>query len=269
MSVLKKIFETKAKEVGEAKSRVSLAELKNQAADSESTRGFLKALQTSTSGLALIAEVKKASPSKGIIRPNFDPAEIAKAYEDSGASALSVLTDVGYFQGSPDNIKIARRTVGLPILRKDFINDPYQVYEARAWGADAILLIVAALEDRELLDLHGLANELSLDVLVEVHTEEETERALNLGFPLIGVNNRDLGDFHTAIETSERLIPKIAPHALAVSESALETALDLDRVQTAGAKAVLIGTSFCAAPDIRTKVAEVGGGRWRPTLQSA
>jgi indole-3-glycerol phosphate synthase len=203
--------------------------------------------------------VKKASPSKGVIRADFDPEAIAAAYARAGAAALSVLTDVPHFQGSPAYLKIAREASGLPVLRKDFLYDPYQVLEARAWGADAVLLIVAALEDAQLRDLQAFAHELGMDALVEVHTAEETERALAAGCPLIGVNNRDLGDFRTSLEISDRLLPRIAPHALAVSESALETRADLDRVRAAGARAVLIGTTFCAAPDIEGKVREVMG----------
>jgi indole-3-glycerol phosphate synthase len=172
---------------------------------------------------------------------------------------LSVLTDIPHFQGAPDYLAIARTASGLPALRKDFLYDPYQLYEARAWGADAILLIVAALDDVQLRDLQALAGELGMDALVEVHTAEETDRALNIGCPLIGVNNRDLGDFRTSLTISDNLLPRIAPHALAVSESALETRADLDRVRDAGARAVLIGTTFCAAPDIESKVREVMG----------
>ena len=258
MSVLDRIFARKAEEVAIAKSRVPLADLKKMAADSEPPRGFKKALQEAP-GLALIAEVKKASPSKGVIRADFDAVEIAKTYEGAGAQCLSVLTDEHYFQGSAENLQRARAAVSLPCLRKDFLNDPYQVYEARAWGADALLLIVASLEVGQLRDLQALAKELGMDALVEVHTEEESERALGAKAQMIGVNNRNLSDFTTSLSTSERLIPMIAPHALAVSESALETRADLDRVEAAGAKAALIGTTFCAAPDIESKVKEVMG----------
>jgi len=258
LSVLDKIFAHKATEVAAAKALVSQSEIEALAAQASAPRGFLRALRSSE-GLALIAEVKKASPSKGLIRPDFDPVAIAQAYARAGASCLSVLTDVDYFQGSPENLKLAREASGLPCLRKDFLNDPYQIYEARAWGADAVLLIVASLDDAQLSDLHSLAVSLGMDVLVEVHDDLETERALRLGAPLIGVNNRNLADFKTTLEISDRLIPLIAPHALAVSESALETRADLDRVEKAGAKAVLIGTTFCASPDIEAKVREVMG----------
>lgn len=260
MSVLDKIFAHKATEVAAAKALVSQSEIEALAAHAPSPRPFLRALRKAE-GLALIAEVKKASPSKGLIRPDFDPAAIAQAYERAGASCLSVLTDVHYFQGSPENLKLAREASGLPCLRKDFLNDPYQIYEARAWGADAVLLIVASLDDAQLADLHALAVSLGMDVLVEVHDDIETDRALKLGAPLIGVNNRNLADFKTTLEISDRLIPRIAPYALAVSESALETRADLNRVEKAGAKAVLIGTTFCATPDIEAKVREVMGGK--------
>jgi indole-3-glycerol phosphate synthase len=261
LNVLERIFARKAEEVAAARRALSDTAIRNAAAAADSPRGFLRALRDAPGDLALIAEVKKASPSKGLIRPDFEPAEIGRSYARAGASALSVLTDEHYFQGSAENLRLARAASGLPCLRKDFLNDPYQIYQARAWGADAVLLIVAALEDGPLSDLHQLATELGMDVLVEVHTELETERALRLGAPLIGVNNRDLADFNTSLEISDRLIPLIAPHALAVSESALETRADLDRVRDAGARAVLIGTTFCAAPDIEGKVREVMTGR--------
>jgi indole-3-glycerol phosphate synthase len=259
MNVLDKIFAQKAEEVARAKERRPFEEIRAAAEEAGPTRGFLNALKSATTDLALIAEVKKASPSKGVIRENFDPVEIARIYEREGAHALSVLTDEQYFQGSAENLVRCREATSLPCLRKDFLNDPYQVYEARAWGADAILLIAASLNDAQMRDLYTLAKELGMDVLVEVHTEEETDRALELGFDLIGVNNRNLADFTTSIEFSERLLPKIAPHAIGVSESALDSRHDLDRVAAAGAKAVLIGTSFCASPDIGQKVREVMG----------
>ncbi|MGV3616061.1 MAG: indole-3-glycerol phosphate synthase TrpC [Fimbriimonas sp.] len=259
MSVLDRIFAVKREEVAAAKARLSQKELEGRIADADAPRGFLRALEASPDDVALIAEVKKASPSKGLIRPNFDPEAIGRVYAAAGAAALSVLTDVPHFQGAPEYLGLARAASGLPVLRKDFLDDPYQLYEARAWGADAVLLIVAALDDGQLRDLQALAWDLGMDALVEVHTEGETERALAAKCPLIGVNNRDLGDFKTSLAISDRLLPLIAPHATAVSESALETRRDLDRVRDAGARAVLIGTTFCAAPDIEGKVREVMG----------
>lgn len=259
MSALQRIFDRKREEVATAKARVSVADLHALIRDAETPRGFLRAIQQSPRGLALIAEVKKASPSQGLIRANFDAAAVAKSYESAGADCLSVLTDVDFFQGHPENLRIARRSTGLPALRKDFLYDPYQVMEARAWGADAVLLIVAMLEPNQVTDLQAQAWELGMDVLVEVHTEAEVEVALGSKSTLIGVNNRNLADFTTDIAMSERLLPMITPYATAVSESALETRADLDRVQAAGARAVLIGTSFCASPDIEAKVREVMG----------
>lgn len=257
MSVLDEIFAHKADEVASARRRISEYDLRAEARDASPTRSFLHALQNSGKELALIAEVKKASPSKGLIRANFSPGDIAEAYEQAGATALSVLTDERYFQGSAENLKIARSRTKLPCLRKDFLNTPYQIYEARAWQADAILLIVASLERNQLADLHALGQDLGMDVLVEVHDLTETQLALELGCPLIGVNNRNLKDFTVSLSISEELVPLIAPKAFAVSESALGNYEDLERVREAGAKAVLIGTSFCAAPNIEERVREV------------
>lgn len=257
MSVLKRIFEHKAEEVAAAKLRVSLRELQDLASTQPPPLGFGNRLRQTPHPIALIAEVKKASPSKGVIRPDFDPEVVARAYADAGADALSVLTDARYFQGSPENLRICRSFTNLPLLRKDFLFDPYQVYEARAWGADAVLLIVAALDDSQLTDLQKLTWELGMDALVEVHSESEADRALAAGCRMIGVNNRDLGDFTTDLAIAERLIPMLKPHALTVAESAIETHTDVERMRVAGANAVLIGTTFCAAPDIASKVREV------------
>ncbi|MDX2064701.1 MAG: indole-3-glycerol phosphate synthase TrpC [Fimbriimonadaceae bacterium] len=259
MSVLAKIFATKADEVAAAKRAVPPNELERMAADAPAPRGFTRALQRAE-GLALIAEVKRASPSMGLIRADFDPVAIAQTYVEAGAAAISVLTDVPYFQGSPDYLRQIRAAVPVPCLRKDFIADPYQVWEARAWGADAVLLIAAWLDDAALRDLRELAESLGMDALVEVHTAEETMAAISSGASLIGVNNRNLADFSTDLATSERLIPLITPYGLAVSESALASRADLDRVEAAGAKAVLIGTTFTAAPDIAAKVRQVMRG---------
>ena len=259
MSVLEEIFARKADEVVAAKLQVDFADIVAMSSDVEPPRGFKNSL-TKPVGLALIAEVKKASPSKGVIRPDFNPVEVATSYERAGAHALSVLTDEHFFQGSPENLKLAKQHTKLPCLRKDFVNDPNQVYQARAWGADAVLLIVAALSFAEISDLQGLIHELGMDALVEVHTKQEAETALELKCPLIGVNNRDLATLDTALSTSQSLLPLLADSgAVVVSESALRSRSDLDSVQAAGAKAVLIGTTFCAARDIEAKVREVMG----------
>ena len=265
MSVLNKIFAAKHEEVAAAKQGfVAVAELKAVVAETEAPRGFRLALQSSGKPLSLVAEVKKASPSKGLIRPDFDPRLVAEAYERAGATALSVLTDVQFFQGSPENLRIAKAATSLPCLRKDFVDDPYQVYEARAWGADAVLLILASLSSVQASELQSLIWSLGMDALVEVHTVQEAEVALSIGANLIGVNNRNLADFKTDLAYSEEILPLIRDHAVTVSESALETYSDLERVRAVGARAVLIGTTFCASPDIESRVKEVvvGDGKW-------
>ncbi len=259
MSVLEQIFKDKREEVEKAKRNTPLEELVSVSKDAEAPRGFRAALAKPNRDLALIAEVKKASPSEGLIREDFDAGRIAQTYERAGADALSVLTDSKYFQGGADNLRAAKEATKLPCLRKDFIYDPYQVYEARAWGADAVLLIVASLELSQIVELSGLIEELGMDALVEVHSEKEVELALAAKAKLIGVNNRDLSTFVTDLAMSERLLPIVSPHAATVSESALKTRADLDRVKAAGANAVLIGTTFCKALDIETKVREVMG----------
>lgn len=258
MSKLREIFEHKATEVAAAKARLPQAEVARMISDLPPTRGFESALRTTT-GMGLIAEVKKASPSQGLIRGDFDPLAVADAYARAGATCLSVLTDEKYFQGSPENLRRVRSTVTLPLLRKDFIADPYQIFEARLWGADAILLIVAGLDDVSLSELLAQAKALTMDVLVEVHNEEEVERANALGAAMIGVNNRDLSTFQTDLATTERVLPLIRREAVKVSESALSTHADVRRAEAAGADAVLIGTAFCAEPDIESKVRAVMG----------
>jgi indole-3-glycerol phosphate synthase len=271
MSKLREIFLHKRSEVERAKLATPLPELQATAADADRVRPFKAALERATTPLALIAEVKQASPSKGLIRPEFDPEEVAVAYKTAGAHCLSVLTDERYFQGSRENLKLAREASGLPCLRKDFIYDPYQIYEARAWGADCVLLIVAGFLPpnwiqeapakglEALRELWRLAKELGMDVLVEVHSADEVDIALELGADLIGVNNRNLSDMTTDLATSEELLPMLAQGAFAVSESALRTPEDLDRAKAAGAKGVLIGSTFCEAMDIGAKVREVMG----------
>ena len=210
-------------------------------------RGFRAALEKKSP--AIIAEIKKASPSAGLIQPDFDPATIARRYEDGGAACLSVLTDVQYFQGSLDDLVTARSSVRLPVLRKDFTLDPYHLLEASVYGADCVLLIVAALTDEELRELYNAAKELQLDALVEVHNEEELDRAIALGADMIGVNNRNLKTLEVSLETSMRLAKKIPSTALAISESGIRTASDIQRLSDAGYRAFLIGESLMKQTD--------------------
>lgn len=256
--MLQEIYAHKRQEVDLARGRISFDAIRERAAAAPLARGFCDSLENS-SRPALIAEVKKASPSKGVIRAEFDPVAIAQSYEGTGATCLSVLTDERYFQGSSENLVKCREATALPVLRKDFIFDPYQVYESRAMGADAILLIVAMLADGKMRELQALSGELGMDTLVEVHDVSEVERALAIEAKIIGVNNRDLSTFKKSLTTSERLLPMIGGRAITVSESAIETSADVGRVAAAGADAVLIGTTFCAAPDVEAKVREVMG----------
>jgi indole-3-glycerol phosphate synthase len=249
--ILTRILARKTEELAERSARMPLAELSARVADLPETRGFAAAIEAKIdAGLpAVIAEVKKASPSKGIIRPDFDPASIARSYELGGAACLSVLTDKDFFHGSEDFLQQARAACSLPVLRKDFVIDPYQVYEARVIGADCILLIVAALGDAALLELSLLAAELDLDVLCEVHDVEEMERALALPVPLIGVNNRNLRTFETSIDTSIELQSMIEYDRILVSESGIHTHDDIERLQSAGINAFLVGEAFMRASD--------------------
>ena len=223
-------------------------------------RDFLLALQAPPVGtLALIAEVKKASPSAGVIRPGFDPIQIARVYEQSGAACLSVLTDERFFQGHDGYLTAIRTAVDLPLLRKDFIIDTFQIYEARAIGADAILLIAAALSPTQLADYRALAGEIGMASLVEVHTEAEMQIALDVGAKLIGINSRDLNTFVTDLGTVERLAAMVPDGVTLVAESGIKTLADVRRVAEAGAKAVLVGETFMRAPDIGAAVRELMG----------
>ena len=259
MDVLNKIFEQKRKDVEQAKAGRPLVDVVAEAKDAGPTRGFLKALRESPHGVALIAEVKKASPVQGVVREEFDPVEIAKTYREAGADCLSVLTDVEFFQGHPAYLRQCREASGLPVLRKDFTVDEYDVWQARTLGADAVLLIVYGLSRSQLSEYREIAESTGMDVLVEAHTLEEAETALESGATLVGVNNRDLVTFETDLESSEEIIPQIATRATVVSESALGARVDVERVAKAGARAVLIGTSFCKSPDIGARVREVMG----------
>jgi len=249
--ILQRILTRKTEEIAERSARLPLVELTARAADAPETRGFAAAIEAKIdAGMsAVIAEVKKASPSKGVIRPDFDPAAIARSYEKGGAACLSVLTDKDFFHGSEDFLRQARNACSLPVLRKDFVIDPYQVYEARAIGADCILLIVAALGDAALLELSLLAADLDLDVLCEVHDAEELERALALPVPLIGVNNRNLRTFETNIDTSIELQALMEYDRILVSESGIHSADDVERLRDAGINAFLVGEAFMRAED--------------------
>ena len=249
--ILQRILTRKTEEIAERSARLPLAELKARLADAAATRPFADAVEAKIEAdlPAVIAEVKKASPSKGVIRADFDPASIARSYELAGAACLSVLTDKDFFQGSEEFLRQAREACSLPVLRKDFVIHPYQVYEARAIGADCILLIVAALEDSELEDLSMQAAELDMDVLCEVHDAEELERAQALPVRLIGVNNRNLRTFETTLDTSIELRELMDYHRILVAESGIHTPDDVERLRDAGINAFLVGEAFMRAPD--------------------
>lgn len=259
--VLRRILATKADEVARAKAASPLAALERRAADASPARGFVAALRARTP--AVIAEVKKASPSKGLLRADFDPVAIARSYEAGGAACLSVLTDVSYFQGSNDALVSARAACALPVLRKDFTIDRHQVVEARAIGADAILLIVAALDDAALGALHDDAIAVGLDVLVEVHDADELDRAARLPIDpqrtAIGVNNRDLRTFETRIETTLALVDRVPKGVVLVTESGIATGADVARLSAAGVGAFLVGEAFMRAADPGRALAELFG----------
>ncbi|WP_334155420.1 indole-3-glycerol phosphate synthase TrpC [Tepidimonas sp.] len=252
--ILQRICATKREEVAVASARTPLAAVRARAEASrraDPPRDFIGALRAAQAAgrAAVIAEVKKASPSKGVLRADFDPATIAASYARHGAACLSVLTDVPYFQGHPDDLRQARAAAPLPALRKDFLVDPYQVWEARALGADAILLIAACLDDAQMADFEAIALELGMAVLVEVHDAAELQRAQRLRTPLIGVNNRDLRTFQVSLQTTLDLLPQLGPGRLLVAESGIAKRDDVHRLRDAGVPAFLVGEAFMRADD--------------------
>jgi indole-3-glycerol phosphate synthase len=249
--ILKQIIRRKREEIEDHSKQISLRSLSHLVANCPIPRGFVEALNAriQLQQPAVIAEIKKASPSRGVLRENFDPIEIAKSYEQNGAACLSVLTDKDFFQGADEYLSQVYEICPLPILRKDFIIDAYQVYEARAIGADCILLIVAALDDAQLHDLSDLAIHLGMDVLIEVHDQDELERALSLNTRLIGINNRDLRTFNTHLKTTLSLLPFIPKKHIVVTESGIHTRDDVTLLRNAGVSAFLVGEAFMKAPD--------------------
>ena len=249
--ILTRILAAKRREVEDAKRRVPRDEIERRAREAPPPRGFEKSLRAriAAGSVAVIAEIKRASPSKGLIRADFDPARIAASYEKHGAACLSVLTDREFFGGSAEDLEAARSACSLPVLRKDFIVDPYQVHEARSWGADCILLIMDALPDADLQELESEARGIGLDVLVECHDAGQLVRALTFATPLIGINNRDLRTFETRLETTLSLIERVPPDRVLVTESGIGAPGDVARLRGAGVSAYLVGGAFMAADE--------------------
>ncbi len=257
--ILNKILARKAQEIRDRKAIKSQADLEKQLLDASPVRGFVNSLKKKIQQQlpAVIAEIKKASPSKGIIREKFNPAEIARQYQQGGAACLSVLTDVDFFQGADDYLIAARSACDLPVIRKDFIIDDYQLVEARVMGADCVLLIVAALEQSELKDLYQKATELELDVLVEVHDEQEMHRALELDLPMIGINNRNLRTFETSLFTTLRMLNMVPESCFVVTESGIHTKADVSFMRDHQVNAFLVGEAFMRAENPGNELAEI------------
>jgi len=257
--ILKRILARKVEEVAERQKKAPLELLSEKIQSAPTLRGFLDVLRAKIAEgkPAVIAEIKKASPSKGVLRQDFNPAEIARSYEQHGATCLSVLTDIDFFQGADEYLVAARNACSLPVLRKDFVIDPYQVTEARVLGADCILLIVTALSDAQLSELSGLATRLGMDVLVEVHDKSELDRTLALPDCMIGINNRNLHSFETRLQTTLELLEFITDDRLVVTESGIHTPSDVATMRESGINAFLVGEAFMRADDPGSKLAEI------------
>ena len=257
--ILQKIIQAKREEVASRKVVVPLPDLTAQIRDMPEPLDFHQALERRSQGggIRLIAELKRASPSQGVLRQDFDLEQLVRAYAEAGAAALSILTDEPFFRGNLHDLAQAKAIVSLPVLRKDFILDPYQVYETRRWGADAILLIAAVLDDQLLQDLLALSHELGLHPLTEVHTSEELHRAVAAKAPIVGINNRNLKTFHVSLETTFLLLSEIPPDRVVVSESGIADRTDVGRLEAAGVDAILVGEGLLRARDVAGKVREL------------
>ena len=258
-TILKKILDRKWQEIAERSARVSISQLKEKVAEASPPRGFAAAIagKIAAGQSGVIAEIKKASPSKGVIREDFNPAAIAESYEKGGACCLSVLTDVDFFQGADKYLQEARAASSLPVIRKDFIVDEYQVYEARAMGADCILLIVSALEEEQLGQLHELAISLGMDVLIEVHDRAELDIALKLDNPMVGINNRNLHTFEVSLENTFQLLGAIPDNRIVITESGIHTPADVDAMRQQNVNAFLVGEAFMRSEEPGERLAEM------------